>query len=130
RAAASASTTTAAWLRRRRESPAVSSLRGREDLPVRPGERPRLPCVSITASAGPKWPRTGYPFDLVMGSPSTHLDLTTSPSTGHLVPGRRICVVGTSGSGKTYVARELARRLSLTYICNDAIIWRAGWQPT
>lgn len=46
------------------------------------------------------------------------------------VIGRRICVVGTSGSGKTYVARELARRLGLTYICNDAIIWRADWQPS
>ena len=44
--------------------------------------------------------------------------------------GNRICVVGTSGSGKTYVARALAERLSLRYICNDEIIWRADWVPT
>ena len=44
--------------------------------------------------------------------------------------GRRICVVGTSGSGKTYVARQLARRLGIPYISNDAIIWRANWQPS
>jgi adenylate kinase family enzyme len=44
--------------------------------------------------------------------------------------GRRICVVGTSGSGKTHVARELARRLDIPYISNDAIIWRANWQET
>jgi adenylate kinase family enzyme len=43
---------------------------------------------------------------------------------------RRIAVVGTSGSGKTYVAEALARILDIPYVCNDAIIWRAGWQPT
>jgi adenylate kinase family enzyme len=43
--------------------------------------------------------------------------------------GRRIAVVGTSGCGKTYVAEALARRLAIPYICNDAIIWRPGWQP-
>jgi adenylate kinase family enzyme len=45
-------------------------------------------------------------------------------------PGRHICVVGTSGSGKTYVAQQLASVLGLYYVCNDAIIWRAGWQET
>lgn len=45
-------------------------------------------------------------------------------------PGRRICVVGTSGSGKTFVAEALAEKLDLTYICNDAIIWRGDWQPS
>ena len=44
--------------------------------------------------------------------------------------GQRICVVGTSGSGKTYVAEALASKLGLTYVCNDAIIWRPGWRPT
>ena len=44
--------------------------------------------------------------------------------------GRRICVIGTSGSGKTHVARELAGRLHIPYISNDAIIWRANWQET
>jgi adenylate kinase family enzyme len=46
------------------------------------------------------------------------------------LPGRRICVVGTSGSGKTYVAEALARILGIPYVCNDAIIWRANWQET
>ncbi len=42
-------------------------------------------------------------------------------------PGRRISVIGTSGSGKSFVARALAQRLGLTYICNDAIIWGPNW---
>jgi adenylate kinase family enzyme len=44
-------------------------------------------------------------------------------------PGKRICVVGTSGSGKTYVARALAEKLGLTYICNDALILGPNWTP-
>ena len=42
--------------------------------------------------------------------------------------GQRICVIGTSGSGKSYVARALAGRLRLRYIESDALIWRAGWE--
>jgi len=42
-------------------------------------------------------------------------------------PGRRIVVVGTSGSGKTTVAQRLAEVLGLTYICSDAIIWGPNW---
>ena len=49
---------------------------------------------------------------------------------GRPAPGRRICVVGTSGCGKTYVAEALAQRLGIRYVCNDAIIWRANWVPT
>ena len=44
--------------------------------------------------------------------------------------GQRICVVGTSGCGKTHVAEALATRLGIPYICNYAIIWRPNWQPT
>ena len=39
-------------------------------------------------------------------------------------------MVGTSGSGKTLVAEALAAKLGIPYICNDAILWRADWQPT
>ena len=41
----------------------------------------------------------------------------------------RICVVGTSGAGKTYVAQVLAACCGLRYVCNDALIWRSKWQP-
>jgi adenylate kinase family enzyme len=44
-------------------------------------------------------------------------------------PGRRIIVVGTSGSGKSFVAKRLAEILSVPYVCNDAIHWRGGWTP-
>lgn len=37
-------------------------------------------------------------------------------------------MVGTSGSGKTYVALALAKRLGLAYISNDAIILGPNWQ--
>ena len=46
------------------------------------------------------------------------------------VCGQRILVVGCSGSGKSHVAQELARRLGIPYVCNDAIIWGPDWQPT
>lgn len=42
--------------------------------------------------------------------------------------GQRICVVGTSGAGKSYVARAIAGRLGLRYIESDALIWRANWE--
>ena len=44
--------------------------------------------------------------------------------------GRRILVVGTSGCGKTTVAQALAERLSIPYVSNDEIIWRADWTLT
>ncbi len=43
-------------------------------------------------------------------------------------PGQRICVAGTSGSGKTFVARALAGRLGLRSVSSDALIWRADWE--
>ena len=43
----------------------------------------------------------------------------------------RINVVGTSGSGKTTFASELARILDLPHYPMDQIYWRPGWQsPT
>ena len=44
-------------------------------------------------------------------------------------PLQRIAVVGVSGSGKTYVAQALSARLSIPYVCNDALIWQAEWCP-
>ena len=41
--------------------------------------------------------------------------------------GRRIVVVGTTGSGKSTVARALARAGGLTYVELDAFNWRPGW---
>ncbi len=41
--------------------------------------------------------------------------------------GRRVVVVGTSGSGKTTVARELAAILGVTYVELDALNWDPGW---
>ena len=41
--------------------------------------------------------------------------------------GRRICVIGNAGAGKTTVARALARRFGLRAIDRDALVWRAGW---
>jgi len=41
--------------------------------------------------------------------------------------GRRIVVVGTTGSGKSTVAHALARAGGLTYLELDAFNWRPGW---
>jgi len=42
-------------------------------------------------------------------------------------PYRRICVVGTTGSGKSMLASELARRLQLPYVELDALHWGPNW---
>jgi adenylate kinase family enzyme len=42
---------------------------------------------------------------------------------------QRIAVVGSAGSGKTTVARELADRLRLPHIELDAIFHQPGWEP-
>ena len=42
--------------------------------------------------------------------------------------GRRIAIVGTSGSGKTTVARRLAAALDLPHIELDALFWRPDWR--
>jgi adenylate kinase family enzyme len=40
----------------------------------------------------------------------------------------RIVVIGTSGAGKTTLARRIAVRLNLPHIELDAINWQAGWR--
>jgi len=49
------------------------------------------------------------------------------PATSPPKPGHRIAVLGTSGAGKTLVAKRLAKILGLTYICSDAIYWGPNW---
>jgi hypothetical protein len=41
---------------------------------------------------------------------------------------KRIVVVGTTGSGKTVLAQQLAQALDLLHIELDALFWEAGWK--
>lgn len=43
---------------------------------------------------------------------------------------RRILVIGSGGSGKTTVAREIAARTGLPLIHLDQLFWHPGWMPT
>jgi adenylate kinase family enzyme len=42
-------------------------------------------------------------------------------------PYRRICVVGVTGSGKSMLANELARKIQVPYVELDALYWGPNW---
>lgn len=52
-----------------------------------------------------------------------------NPLSPERMPGRRVVVVGTTGSGKTTVARRLAALLGCPHVELDALHWGPRWTP-
>jgi adenylate kinase family enzyme len=52
--------------------------------------------------------------------------MLTPPAAGPSHP-RRLRIVGTSGSGKSHLARQTADRLGVAYLELDAVFWDADW---
>lgn len=50
-------------------------------------------------------------------------------TTNHVSTPRRIAVIGTSGSGKTTFARQIAATISVPHIELDALFHQPGWVP-
>ena len=42
---------------------------------------------------------------------------------------KRVCIIGTSGVGKTTLGKSVAERLCLPFVDSDSFYWQAGWQP-
>ena len=53
--------------------------------------------------------------------------MITSP-TGY-PPGRRMAVIGTTGTGKTVLAKRLARKYDLVHVELDSLFWQPNWTP-
>ncbi|MEO1290560.1 MAG: AAA family ATPase [Chloroflexota bacterium] len=43
---------------------------------------------------------------------------------------QKIIIVGTTGAGKSTLARQLTQKLNITQIELDALFWNENWQPT
>src|SRR5689334_13267363 len=80
------------------------------------------PCATWAIASWRRRPRSG-------ASPNSNLNAADIPVVTTPLLGRRICVIGTSGTGKSYVAQRLARLLGLRYISCDELIWAPNWQP-
>jgi len=52
------------------------------------------------------------------------------PSEQPELPGERINVIGTTGSGKTTIAKALAETLGVPHIELDALFWKPAWGET
>jgi adenylate kinase family enzyme len=59
---------------------------------------------------------------IIIRDPGTH-----GMNTNNLFPYRRICVVGTTGSGKSRLANELAQRMQLPHVELDSLYWEPNW---
>lgn len=85
-----------------------------------------------TAPCACPWVPPNLPEETAPLAPGGHHKGLPPPVPGNynnVVEEKRIVVVGTTGSGKTTMARRLSARLHVPHIELDALNWGPGWQP-
>jgi len=85
---------------------------------------PLCPQNTYPALCGPS------PFAKISPQPNRGGKAVMTSESAKCFPGRRINVIGTTGSGKTTVARAIAARLDVPCIELDALFWKPNWGET
>jgi adenylate kinase family enzyme len=67
---------------------------------------------------------------VILGSKSTGVFVLMNPHPGFRLPGPRIIVIGSTGSGKSTLSERLSHLLAIPHVEMDALHWQENWTMT